>query len=96
MSDNDETDETLVILEQPRTEIVFDMDGNVRISQPRTYDNEDNDVFFNPLLIPELTRCLQVKWRDYCEAHDLPLVPNASPALPPPPTPEKPCKGGTR
>lgn len=87
MSDEDQTDEPLIMLEQPLTVIVFAANGNLMISQRWGNSCDDIDLFFHPELIPQLIRCLQVKWRDYCEAHDLPLVPDAPASLPPLPTP---------
>ena len=88
MSEDTDNDESLIILEQPQTLIVFAANGNLMISQRNGNSTDDIDLFFHPELIPQLIRCLQVKWRDYCEAHDLPLVPDALASLPPlPPLP---------
>lgn len=80
----DDNDEALVIVEQPRTEVFFNQNETLTIYQRGC---NDGLVTVSPLAIPELIRHLQVKWRDYCEAHDLPLVPDALASLPPLPMP---------
>lgn len=93
MSDDDDTDKSLIIQEQPQTEIYWGANGHLVLKQihdscyPISEDEREPVQIFNPLVIPELIRCLQVKWRDYCEAHDLPLVLDAPASLPPLPTP---------
>ena len=98
MSDGQESDDTLIIQEQPKTEIYWGEYGHVVIKQVGLLGEREDIVLVHPLLVPELIRHLQAKWKDYCEACSLPLVLAASPAIPPSPTPDRPAKkkGGTR
>lgn len=98
MSDDQETDGVHVIQEQPKTEIYWGEYGHVVIKQFGLLEQSEDIVLFHPLVVPELIRHIQAKWKEYCEAHDLPLVLAASPAIPPTPTPDRPAKkkGGTR
>lgn len=68
MSDDD-LDVTLVIEEQPRTEIFWNVNGQIAIKQDDQFGNDDQWVCFTPGAIPVLIRCLQEKWRDYESAH---------------------------
>lgn len=79
MSTDDDTadDVPLVIHEQPRTEIYWNPNGHLVLSQQDQLGNDDGLVIINGLVIPGLIRCLQEKWRDYEAAH-----PHVQPAAP--------------
>lgn len=62
MSDEiEDTDVTLVIQEQPRTEIYWGSNGHLVIKQTDTFGNDDPPLIFIPGAVPQLIRCLQEK-----------------------------------
>lgn len=69
MNDDDDLDVGLVILEHPKTEIYWNANGHLVITQEDQLGNDDGLVIISPFVIPGLIRCLHAKWRDYEEAH---------------------------
>ena len=97
MSDeNEDTDDTLVIQEQPRTEIYWGRNGHLVIKQTDPLGNDDPPLIFTPGAVPELIRLLQREYDSYV-AKDSPgqpaPMPPPQPVAPPrstaPPTPER-------
>ena len=89
MSDETEdTDDTLIIQEQPRTEIYWGRNGHLVIKQTDTFGNDDLPLIFIPGAVPGLIRCLQEKYDDYT-AKASPVQSAPMPQSIAPPTPER-------
>ena len=81
MSDeNEDTDNLLVIQEQPRTEIYWGRHGHLVINQPDSILDGEGLVIFTPGAVPELTRLLQREYDCYVAEFSL-----GQPAPMPPP-----------
>ncbi len=89
MSDKiEDADVSLVIQDQPRTEIYWGGRGHLIIKQTCSVLTDDGLVFFNPVAVPKLIRCLQEKYDEYA-AWDSPVHPAATHQSIAPPTPER-------